>query len=479
MKIDKFSNFEILSKKNSLKFAIFMLSIFIGLVSNKLDVEASDFNNNVIEHTELEGIIKNYEFYLEDGENDFQWVNDNPNIEELQVNIMTTKESEIRKLSKLRELKKLRKLVLFTRDNVSITNAEFQFLTECPSLETLVIDGPSIEKGIIESIVQIKKLSINVFSHIYNQIDVDFRKLTFLDNLDFMDSLPYDITIFFDLESYNLLQECGVSVTANDSSCIKEMVEVNEILDNMVRSLDIKAEDSEVERFDKVLLYVMDLLEYDEEVLNSKDDKLAKTFYEKGFLYGALEKNSAICGNYASLLTALCRRSGINSYCLCSSKHAWDLVNIDDTYYFTDPTCLDGKTLTVEHSSLFSDTFEEEATSQAIKEGFIDINLYLDSPYEVMKNDNNDYFEVKNMPSYIDISSDYYSFCDRKLKTNFSSFSEIYAIAFGSISLLDFFIGLGIYIEERKIRRQNIFNKCLEEIQLKEKNSDKVKQYKK
>ena len=40
------------------------------------------------------------------------------------------------------------------------------------------------------------------------------------------------------------------------------------------------------------------------------DKNYTKDFYTNGYLYGALEKDTSICGNYSSLVSTLCERLG-------------------------------------------------------------------------------------------------------------------------------------------------------------------------
>ena len=361
-------------KKKSFKLKIFMLSILIGILSKNTDTFANQLNNSEIEYFIDTESVKSFEYFLKSGDNSFYWINNYPDIEELTINIETTNQKELEKLEKISNLKNLKKLKIFTKMNVSITNDNFAFLKNCKNLRELIIDGPSIEKGVIESLKQIKKLSINCFHKIFNNIDTDFNQLIFLDELNFLDSESYDIPIWFNSNNYKVLKRNGVNITSNKQNVINNVKIVNSELDYIIKTLNISKDESEIDKFDKILIYVLSNLEYDEyisQLMEAKAEetkKEARRFYENGFLYGALEMDSAICGNYAALLTALCRRVGVNSYCLCNSNHAWNMVEIDDNNYFTDPTLLDDEYISVTIKGLFIDKNEEISMLEAIEE---------------------------------------------------------------------------------------------------------------
>lgn len=95
-------------------------------------------------------------------------------------------------------------------------------------------------------------------------------------------------------------------------------------------SLELKAHDM-----------IIDSCEYSAEVESSKDDYLAFT------PYGAFVNGSAVCEGYAKAFQYLLSRVGIKSYTVMGrgSKelHMWDCVNIDNSWYYVDPSWDDGK----------------------------------------------------------------------------------------------------------------------------------------
>ena len=62
----------------------------------------------------------------------------------------------------------------------------------------------------------------------------------------------------------------------------------------------------------KILIYVLENCIYDPDVKNNTSDDIL-SFYEGGKLYGALEKDTQICGNYSALVCALCKRVNLKA----------------------------------------------------------------------------------------------------------------------------------------------------------------------
>lgn len=456
---------ERLNKIKKISCATLTLSILIGILSNDIPVEAKSLE---FISTEDYSDLKNdnfFEFHLNKENNSFDWIENYPNIEELVIYIETVSDVEIRKLKSISKLKYLDKLTIYTRENVSITNEAFGFLKDCNLLRSLIIDGPSIEEGILESITQLRYLSLNLFNHVFNNVDTDFNKLLFLEELNFKESAPYNIPMWVDSKSYNFLRKNGVLISSDIPGTIEILEKVNDKLDAIVCSLNIEDSESDKEKLDKILIYVMESLEYDKEIASidlSEENwpvEKARKFYENGFLYGALEKDSAICGNYAALFMALCRRCNIKSYCLCNSKHAWNMVEIEGKNYFADSTCLDCSSLTINKRGFFSNKVEEISMLDVI-EGKIEneLEMYLSSPLESMSK--NDMYVAKNFPSYINTES----LATLSKGDYFDIFSDIMKVVCGEEAFIIFLVYLRRLAVKRKKKRERIFDKCMEEI---------------
>lgn len=120
---------------------------------------------------------------------------------------------------------------------------------------------------------------------------------------------------------------------------IEELKEICKRLDDIIDQLDIKDEDSEQNKFDKILLYTIENCTYDSAA--KKSSLLWGSFYRSGYLYGALYSDTQICGNYAALFQALAYRAKLESYLVNGPGHLYNLVKLGNRYYYSDPTWAD------------------------------------------------------------------------------------------------------------------------------------------
>ena len=301
-------------------------------------------------------------------------------------------------------------LGLETPDNLTVNSRDFAFLNKMTNLEDLEIYGYSVEPGVIENLSALKRLSI----YTDGNYDLDFSKLTFLDELSFRHEQIYTIAKDLTLDDYNTLTNNGVKIDFNEYE-LKKFYEINQKLDNIIAEIGITKESTEQEKLDAILIYVLDNLEYDEEVSNAifnniEHRDLSTSFYEEGLLYGALEKETAICGNYAALVDALARRVDLKTYYARSNTHAWNIVDVEDTSYYVDSTWLDGeivyKTTTAEEiidgQLCITTTHFPISSQELIKEkNTEELDWYMADP--TTYNDNNQYesHDVINVPTYI------------------------------------------------------------------------------
>ena len=261
---------------------------------------------------------------------------------------------------------------------------------------------------------QLKKLTLNIG----DKCDLDFKKLTFLDDLNFGDSLPYDIAIRFSSEDYKTLVNNDVSIAANNPVIIDKVVEINDKLDGIVKGLGLNDDSTDEEKLNAILIYTLDNLTYDEDVsealVNGNADGLADEFYKEGYLYGALEMDSAICGNYSALVEALANRVKLNSHILNSNNHAWNLVSVEGNNYYVDATWLDGK---VKDKEVVSDKYDEQgrlvsrtisydsmSAQDVIKEGNgTELDWYMEDPTKIDDIDQKNSHVAVDVPTYIEI----------------------------------------------------------------------------
>ena len=246
-----------------------------------------------------------------------------------------------------------------------------------PKLNYLVIRSFNLQKGLIESLTNLDYLDISSSNNVVLvNYDLDYERLTHLKSL--IVGNPYSVAVHLGTNDLNILLDNNIEIidrNRNDMAPI--LKEINDKLDNIVLSLNINENSSDEEKLDAIIMYVITNLKYDPNVIEKLQDSKgvdATSFYEHGNLYGALELDYAICGNYSALVSALCERVNLNEINQMSSNHSWNLVYVDGNNYYVDSTLIDN-------------TINDENNLNEIKESewyLIDPNKEIDSSHIVM-----------------------------------------------------------------------------------------------
>ena len=280
-----------------------------------------------------------------DSDTDLSYLKYFPNLEELYIESFISDSTYFDGLKNVAGLKNLS--LFLCNDYGAITKDSLSFLDNV-HIDSISLIGYSLYPGVEEYLEKIDDIKLG-----YGDYDIDFGKLTSVKNLDFYRDGPYDVAIYLDSEKYNKLVSNGVNITFNSEDDKDTFIEVNERLDGIVSSLGIDDNSTNQEKFDSILIYVLEHLQYDEKIsemirtLGIENVVGAEEFYDGGLLYGALEKDSAICGNYAALVEALLNRVGYqaDSSIISNSRHAWNAVKVDGEVYFVDATWLDNQVI--------------------------------------------------------------------------------------------------------------------------------------
>lgn len=234
------------------------------------------------------------------------------------------------------------------------------FIGKSDSIKTLVItDNYLLSPGCEEELSKLEELELAGGVN----YDIDFSKLDNLKVLNLSSSKPYDIAVYLNSAEYNYLISKGVTIKFSDENAKNKYLNASAKLDEIVSKLGVSKDSSTEDKMNKILIYILENLSYDEEVSklvssnNDVDDKIDE-FYTDGRLYGSLYRNSAICGNYAALTEALMDRLDLpqNSFFVTSDNHAWNLIKIDGEPYYVDATWLDSFTKHVQQST---ETYDE------------------------------------------------------------------------------------------------------------------------
>ena len=277
-----------------------------------------------------------------DKEEDFSFLKHCTNLKQLQITCLD--ENSIDYISNIPTIKSLESLSLYNIFlDLELNDKNIVFLENNPSIKYLELDGILLVPGIEE---ELNKLDTLRLSNNLN-VDIDFSKLTELKHLDLIETEPYTLAMHLNTNEYNTLIEHGVEINLDEES--KTMfLRANEKLDEIVKELNVTNESTDREKLDAILLYTLTHLTYDPTIANIpmeelRNTNLAQEFYQNGLLFGALEKDTAICGNYTALVEALSDRLGnpSDSFYMTSNTHAWNLMNIDGELFYVDSTWLD------------------------------------------------------------------------------------------------------------------------------------------
>ena len=353
--------------------------------------------------------ITDWPIMVRDNES-LSWLNNCESLEKISFGLYNLEDTSM--FQDVKELPNLKSINFnsLIESEYTISKEDFDFLTKSKNLETIDLACANVEEGFIESITNLKTLKVS--SEMPN-LKFDYKKLTFLENLEFTGEDPYNVATNLTMDEYNTLVENGVNVTFASEEIKNKFLEVNQELDNIVKSLDVTKDSSDQEKLDAILIYTLEHLTYDEEVseklgTGENIDELTRSFYKGGNLYGALEKDSAICGNYAALVQALASRLDLNTEYLISHTHSWNLVEIEGQQYYVDATWLESQTetdpVTTKEGDMIIKKYNKVNAAEKIKEGETDeIKWYMEDPTEIETLDSSGQHDALNMSSTITI----------------------------------------------------------------------------
>ena len=295
-------------------------------------LECIDSTKDGITKKDLEKVKKLF-FYI-DKKDSLEFLKYCDNLEHLTIGCKDSDTTVLKTMPKLKNLKYIRVL---TYDNTGIITDDFsKFFKNIDGVEEFEISGPSLGPNTVEQLKDVETLSFTGSKN----VDIDYSKLK-IKTLDLSECGTYNIPFILDNKTYKKLPDYGIKVKFDSEKQKQKYLDISKRLDDIVKKLDIKKTDNDKEKLDKVLIYVLSSLTYDERVDTEKDPG-EDYFYKDGDLYGALERKTSICGNYAALTKALLEKAGVETYYASSSFHAFNLVKVEGKLYCLDSTWIDG-----------------------------------------------------------------------------------------------------------------------------------------
>ena len=352
------------------------------------------------------------------------------NLKELQLCFY---QYDVDNLNSFPDLPNLKKLYVDTIEfNGDISEEDKYFLEKCKSLDELTIGGFYVGPNTVENLTNLKKLTFETGT----TLDCDFKKLDFLKELSFENVLPYDLAISFTEEECNYLLDHHVKIDFGSSKNCESYLKACKELDEIVKELNINDNMTDSEKMKKIVLYIIDHVSYDPEVADCEDyDKMVnivdkKGFYDGGFLKGALEKDTQICGNISALGEALFKRCGLKSTMAASDTHLWNLICVDDENYCLDMTFLD---------DFYIKENNREITAKELieRDRFEEAIFYMadPSPKYMHKLDRFGYHDYLSYPDYMNDKTFSIRFDDKELAVPFGVFVGILTMFGGGMVL--------------------------------------------
>lgn len=136
---------------------------------------------------------------------------------------------------------------------------------------------------------------------------------------------------------------CSVTLHADFYSDAAQENAVTEALAATMPALELSGK-SDAEKVHIITDFISDTVEYDYE--NLHDD----TYTLKQSAYAALINGTAVCQGYANLFYRMALEAGLDARIITGTaytgetteNHAWNIVQIEDAYYYVDPTWTDG-----------------------------------------------------------------------------------------------------------------------------------------
>ena len=253
------------------------------------------------------------------------------NVEELEI-VGSSQENNYN-LDNL-NLPNLKKLVLFGVED------EFNFFKNSPQIEEIELTClDNINVDFLKKLPNLKKITINECENVKKFNSDDFPNLESISlnniskSLSFLKYLNYDEIVKMENKGININFNCSVETVKEYASKIDEIIKSFGDVTNL----------TDEEKIDKVLIYVLDNLIYDEEVDkdSEKAEELADMYNSDKIKYALDDDPLAICCNYAEITTLLLNSIGVEAYSIYNVDHMWNLVKINNEFKYFDLTWLD------------------------------------------------------------------------------------------------------------------------------------------
>lgn len=301
-----------------------------NVATNKLTLENCNFSSKSITLPDTMTILELDNTTL----GNYSCITNNNNIMQLNIKNCNLKDLKIipkniyefgiyqTKIDSLKGIDECKNLTFFEAYDSNFTSIDE--LKNLNNLNTLVLGGTYVE-----DISAIKNLKLSY-------LDVsNSTKIKSLDPILNINTLQtcyaYNCEMAYSNNVVNFIQKNNIT-----SNISKEGLEYKNQVKQIANNI-IKPNMTNEEKIYTIVKYVVDNVEYDKKYEESEDYGLELN--RNGLKYAL--KGKGCCKNYTMLTTALLEEAKVNCYDVRSEDHIWNLVKLDNEYYWIDTTYID------------------------------------------------------------------------------------------------------------------------------------------
>lgn len=209
--------------------------------------------------------------------------------------------------------------------------------------EILQLDLSSVDDTFVNYLPNtIEALSLNNCNYITNLRDlpkrcpnitvISLNATASLSDLSFIYQLPNLKELYISDSAYitedllNYLRNNNIKTNITEQDIINSQ-KIDEIIDSI-----ITPDMSDKDKIQTICLYVLNNVEYD--VMKTLESNQTP-------LKCVLDDGKGVCISYAYLTNVLLNKAGIKSFEIINDSHVWNLVKLDNKYYYIDTTNMD------------------------------------------------------------------------------------------------------------------------------------------
>lgn len=229
--------------------------------------------------------------------------------------------------------------------NCNINNETFENIQLSSSKATQIdFDYSSIDNDFVNYLPStLEYLSINNCQYItdlsrlpkrYPNIKgISLNAMSSLSDFSFIYELPNLKEIYLSDSAYVTKELLDYLRDNNITTNISEQDIINsQKIDAIIRNI-ITPNMSDREKIQAVCLYVLNNVEYD--INQNLESNITP-------LTCVLEDGKGVCASYAYLTNVLLNKAGIKAFEVTNDSHGWNMIKLDDKYYYIDTTNMDG-----------------------------------------------------------------------------------------------------------------------------------------